>query len=42
MSEESCNEAIGRLVRVKVFLKPKFHAVIDEIIDELVREVEKL
>ena len=42
MSDEEYTIAIGRLVRLKVFLKPTYHEAIDEVIEALVNEAEKL
>lgn len=42
MSDEDYSTAIGKLVRLKVHLKPSYHSAIDEIVDSLVEEAEKI
>lgn len=40
MDNKDYDYAIGKLMRLRVWLKPSFHAQIDELIDSLVEEAE--
>lgn len=42
MDNKDYDYAIGKLVRLRAWLKPQFHAKIDELIDSLVTEAEGL
>lgn len=42
MQDKEFDTAIGKLVRLRVWLKPKCHANIDELVEALVDEAEGL
>lgn len=42
MDNKDYDYAIGKLVRLRVWLKPKFHGQIDELIEALVDDAEGL
>ena len=40
MEDKDYDMVIGRLVRLKIWLKPTFHKTVDELIEELINDVE--